>query len=117
MICDALTFMWPDFNEIWLISVYQGTLGLTLKEVRPTVFGGVPRVWEKIMEKMQETAKSVTGLKRKIGIWAKGVGLQGAYAKINGYVFIWPSVNRHVPFSRQKYTPNVSTVVPTLCQR
>ena len=30
----------------------KGSLGTTMKEVRPTFFFGVPRVWEKIQEKM-----------------------------------------------------------------
>ncbi|GMH77067.1 hypothetical protein TrVE_jg6822 [Triparma verrucosa] len=52
----------------------RGSLGLTLKEVKPTVFFGVPRVWEKIYEKMQEVAKvnNKSFVKRNIGAWAKG---------------------------------------------
>ena len=42
-----------------------------LKRVRPTQFLGVPRVWEKIAEKMQEVGKSSKGLKKLIANWAK----------------------------------------------
>ena len=42
-----------------------------LKRVQPTTFFGVPRVWEKIAEKMQQIGKSNTGLKKSIGNWAK----------------------------------------------
>jgi long-chain-fatty-acid--CoA ligase ACSBG len=34
----------------------QGSLVKTLADVKPTIFLGVPRVWEKISEKMQEVA-------------------------------------------------------------
>jgi long-chain-fatty-acid--CoA ligase ACSBG len=39
----------------------KGTLTVTLKEVRPTFFFGVPRVWEKIQEKMVQMGREVTG--------------------------------------------------------
>ena len=55
----------------------KGTLSETLKEVRPTVIMAVPRVWEKIMEKLQEAGRSTTGMKKRISTWAKGVGLRG----------------------------------------
>ena len=42
-----------------------------MKRVRPTIFLGVPRVWEKIGEKMQQVGKSNKGLKKAIGNWAK----------------------------------------------
>jgi long-chain-fatty-acid--CoA ligase ACSBG len=32
----------------------KGSLGETMKEVRPSIFLGVPRVWEKIADKMKE---------------------------------------------------------------
>jgi long-chain-fatty-acid--CoA ligase ACSBG len=50
----------------------KGSLGQTLKEVRPTVFFGVPRVWEKIYDKLQEVARSSTGIKKMLSTWAKG---------------------------------------------
>lgn len=58
----------------------------TLKEVRPTGFFGVPRVWEKFMEKMQEVGRQTQGVKKKIAIWAKEVGLKGTYAMMNKWV-------------------------------
>ena len=32
------------------------------------------RVWEKIMERLQEVGANITGIKKKLGDWAKGVG-------------------------------------------
>ena len=46
------------------------------------------RVYEKIMEKMKEIGQTVTGLKRKVANWAKGVALQGNMNLENGYVHI-----------------------------
>lgn len=45
----------------------QGTLIETLLEARPTLFFGVPRVFEKIEEKMKSIAASNGYLKQKIG--------------------------------------------------
>ena len=42
------------------------------------------RVYEKIMEKMNEQARQMSGLGRMIGKWAKGVALQGNMNKENG---------------------------------
>jgi long-chain-fatty-acid--CoA ligase ACSBG len=54
----------------------KGTLTETTREVRPTVFFGVPRVWEKIAEKMQAIGKETTGIKKSISTWAKGCGAE-----------------------------------------
>ncbi|XP_021368563.1 long-chain-fatty-acid--CoA ligase ACSBG2-like [Mizuhopecten yessoensis] len=76
----------------------KGTLRDTLKEARPTAFFGVPRVWEKFMEKMVEKGKSVTGVKKMIGTKAKEIGLRGVYAKMNkeSMPFGWTLANMMV---------------------
>ena len=55
----------------------QGTLAATMREVRPTLFLGVPRVWEKIEEKMRDVGRTTGGLKKRIATWAKGIGYRG----------------------------------------
>jgi len=73
----------------------RGTLVTTIRQVGPTVFFGVPRIWEKIHEKMMANRGKTpvyflwlipTGEwgKRqwsKLIKWAMTIGLKGAYAK------------------------------------
>lgn len=54
----------------------KGTLLKTLTEARPTIFLGVPRVYEKIQEKMLQVGAQSGALKRSLGSWAKSVTLQ-----------------------------------------
>ncbi|RHY85143.1 hypothetical protein DYB35_013964, partial [Aphanomyces astaci] len=59
----AIYFAQPD--------ALKGSLGTTLKEARPTLFFAVPRVWEKMMEKMISIGRGTTGLKKTLVTWAK----------------------------------------------
>ncbi|CAK4670604.1 unnamed protein product, partial [Aphanomyces euteiches] len=52
----------------------KGSLGKTLKEVRPTYFLSVPRVFEKMYERMSELGRSATGARKMISNWAKEIG-------------------------------------------
>ncbi|NWV35158.1 ACBG2 ligase, partial [Grantiella picta] len=62
----------------------KGSLVETLREVRPTAFLGVPRVWEKIEEKMKSVGMKSSALRRKVASWAKEVGLQTNLKRMNG---------------------------------
>lgn len=62
----------------------QGSLANTLREVRPTAFMGVPRVWEKMQEKMKAVGAKSSTIKRKVATWAKGVGLETNLKRMSG---------------------------------
>ncbi|KYN01488.1 PREDICTED: very long-chain-fatty-acid--CoA ligase bubblegum-like [Cyphomyrmex costatus] len=62
----------------------KDTLINTLLVAQPTVFLGVPRVWEKIYEKMQEKARSNGVIKTWIAKWAKAQSLHYYTNKMNG---------------------------------
>ncbi|XP_053318195.1 long-chain-fatty-acid--CoA ligase ACSBG2 isoform X2 [Spea bombifrons] len=82
--------------DIWLTMKYggatyfaqpdalKGSLANTLREVRPTAFLGVPRVWEKMQEKMKAIGAKSSTIKRKVASWAKGVGLETNLKRMNG---------------------------------
>lgn len=75
-------------SSSFFFSFYQGSLVNTLKEVRPTAFMGVPRVWEKMQEKMRSVGAKSSTVRRKVAAWAKDVGLQRNLNKMNPYVLI-----------------------------
>lgn len=60
------------------LSVYYARsieeLGEHLKEVRPTIFFGVPRVWEKMQAGIEARLNEATGTKARLARWALGVG-------------------------------------------
>jgi len=62
----------------------KGTLTVTMRDVRPTVFFGVPRVWEKIQERIVGIGREITGIKKMISTWAKSVALEKQLNSQNG---------------------------------
>ena len=62
----------------------QGNLVKFLHVSRPNLFLGVPRIWEKMEEKISAIGAQTTGLKRKIADWTKSKGIEGTYAEETG---------------------------------
>jgi long-subunit acyl-CoA synthetase (AMP-forming) len=60
-----------------------------LREVRPHLFLGVPRVWEKIQTGIQAAGAQAGPLRRRIVAWARAVGLAGGYADQEGRPRPW----------------------------
>uniref|UniRef100_T1II87 long-chain-fatty-acid--CoA ligase n=1 Tax=Strigamia maritima TaxID=126957 RepID=T1II87_STRMM len=64
--------------------VLKGSLVDFLKEVQPTRFLGVPRVYEKIHEKILEAEESMKSVKKSLFAWARHVALANHTCKTNG---------------------------------
>lgn len=54
----------------------QGTLINTLQETNPTIFLGVPRIWEKLQEKIRDSNAKAPNLRKKVFLWARTIGLK-----------------------------------------
>uniref|UniRef100_A0A8C9SVX6 Long-chain-fatty-acid--CoA ligase ACSBG1 n=1 Tax=Scleropages formosus TaxID=113540 RepID=A0A8C9SVX6_SCLFO len=61
----------------------KGTLISTLKDVHPSSHMGVPRVWEKMMEKIKEGIAHSGYLKKKMVTWAMTLSLEAHQKGIN----------------------------------
>jgi long-chain acyl-CoA synthetase len=69
------------------MSVYFGeslnTIGANLREVHPTVFVGVPRIYEKILAKVKERAAATSRLNGALCVWGIDVGSACARLRSN----------------------------------
>jgi long-subunit acyl-CoA synthetase (AMP-forming) len=72
---------------LFLFLQQQGSLGQTLKEVRPNHFFAVPRVWEKMQEAITAAGKGSGFVKRQVIGWAKEAALRGTHALMAGLDF------------------------------
>jgi len=56
-----------------------------LKEVKPQMFTTVPRLLEKVFDKIVATGTALTGIKKKLFFWALDLGLRYEYDGKNGW--------------------------------
>ena len=70
------------------VSVYYAesmdTIGDNLKEVKPHIFVTVPRLLEKVYEKIVHTGSQLTGIKKSLFFWALKLGLRYEQHQKNG---------------------------------
>jgi long-chain acyl-CoA synthetase len=73
------------------VSVYyaenMGTISDNLKEVKPTVFIAVPRVLERIYDKIIGIGKELRGIKKQLFFWAVNLGLLFEFNRKNGWLY------------------------------
>ena len=71
------------------ISIYYAesldTIAANLKEVKPEVFSTVPRLLEKVYDKIVATGEEQTGIKKKLFFWALNLGLRYELKGANGW--------------------------------
>ncbi len=82
------------------MSVYFGSLenmGENLKEVRPTVFVGVPRLYEKIIARVQDRAAEKGKLNARVVTWAIDTGRRWAQLMIDhASIPLWLSIKHRL---------------------
>ena len=61
------------------------TIGENLKEIKPQVFSTVPRLLEKVYDKIVAKGMELTGIKRKLFFWALDLGLRYEFKEANGW--------------------------------
>ena len=65
------------------------TIGDNLKEIKPAIFTTVPRLLEKMYERIMSRAAKLTGIKKKLFNWALGLGLR---FDLNKKMGIWYTI-------------------------
>jgi long-chain acyl-CoA synthetase len=61
------------------------TIAANLKEVKPQIFVTVPRLLEKVYEKIVSTGSNLTGIKKALFFWALNLGLRYEQHRANGW--------------------------------
>jgi len=88
-LCHVFERMVNYFWQYKGASVYYAesfeTIGENLREVNPHGFATVPRVVEKLFDKITLKGKELTGLKKNIFFWAVDLGLRYELNRANGW--------------------------------
>ena len=88
-LCHVFERMIEYFYMFKGVSIYYAqsleTLGDDLKEIQPTIMPTVPRLLEKVYDKILAKGSELTGLKKKLFFWAVELGLRHEYNQANGF--------------------------------
>ena len=106
-ICHIYERMVTYIYQFYSCSIYFGEsiekIGDNVKEVRPTVMTGVPRLIEKVYEKIIAKGSELSGIKKKLFFWAVEVGQRYEPYGANGWWYeIHLKLARQLIFSKWK---------------
>lgn len=106
-ICHIYERMVTYIYQFYGCSIYFGEsiekISDNIKEVRPSVMTGVPRLIEKVYEKIIAKGTELTGIKKKLFFWAVGVGLKYEPYGVNGFWYeLQLKLARKLIFSKWK---------------
>ena len=90
-ICHIFERMLTYLYQYYGISIYFAEsiekISDNLKEVKPHVMSVVPRLLEKVYDKIYAKGADLTGIKKKLFFWATGLGIQFKPYKENGWFY------------------------------
>lgn len=106
-VCHILERFYLYLCQYYSISIYFGEsldkIGDNLKEVHPNIITGVPRVLEKVYDKIYAKGLELSGIKRKIFFWAIEIGMRYEPYGVNGWFYEFQlSIARKLVFSKWK---------------
>lgn len=79
----AYVYLFNGFSIYYAESME--TIAANLKEVQPSLFVTVPRLLEKVYEKIMATGSQLTGIKKQLFFWAVNLGKEYDPAKNQGW--------------------------------
>lgn len=106
-VCHILERFYLYLCQYYSISIYFGEsldkIGENLKEVHPNIITGVPRVLEKVYDKIYAKGLELKGIKRKMFFWAIDLGMRYEPYGVNGWFYEFQlSIARKLVFSKWK---------------
>ncbi len=86
------------------VYITMDTIGQDMKEVQPHIFSAVPRVLEKVYDKIMATGEQLTGVKRALFFWAISLGEQYDLdeSKLSAWYKFQLNIARKLIFSKWK---------------
>ena len=106
-ICHIYERMVTYIYQYYGCSIYFGEsiekISDNIKEISPSVMTGVPRLIEKVYEKIIAKGSELTGIKKKLFFWAVEVGLKYEPYGVNGFWYEFQlKIARKLIFSKWK---------------
>ncbi len=103
-VCHVYERMLHYLYQVTGVSIYfaesMDTIGDNLKEVQPEVFTAVPRLLEKVYDKIIAKGAALTGIKRKLFFWAVSLGEEYDTVGKSGWYKLKLGIARKLIFSK-----------------
>ena len=90
-VCHILERFYLYLCQYYSISIYFGEsfdkIGDNIREAKPNLLTGVPRVLEKVYDRIYAKGTELTGIKKKLFFWAVDIGMQYEPYGRNGWCY------------------------------